>query len=86
MIPDCHENSATSSIRSINRNHPFDRGDTKTRVLIALTDGNDTSSRISPGRAAEIVAGNGIDRFGRRLPLRHQEPLNPGLPKRSDLG
>lgn len=38
----------------------FDRSDMKDRVLIVLTDGNDTSSRIPPAKAAEIAAGKGI--------------------------
>lgn len=33
----------------------FDRSETKTRVLIALTDGNDTASKIPPAKAAEIA-------------------------------
>lgn len=38
----------------------FDRSDMKDRVLIVLTDGNDTSSRIPPAKAAEIAASKGI--------------------------
>ncbi|WP_035603673.1 VWA domain-containing protein [Haloferula sp. BvORR071] len=38
----------------------FDRSDMKERVLIALTDGNDTASQIPPAKAAEIAKGKGI--------------------------
>ena len=38
----------------------FDRSDMKDRVLIALTDGNDTSSQVPPAKAAEIAKGKGI--------------------------
>ena len=33
----------------------FDRSDAPERVLIALTDGNDTSSKVPPIKAAEIA-------------------------------
>jgi Ca-activated chloride channel family protein len=33
----------------------FDRSETKERVLIALTDGNDTASKVPPAKAAEIA-------------------------------
>ncbi len=38
----------------------FDRSDMKERVLIVLTDGNDTASQIPPAKAAEIAKGKGI--------------------------
>lgn len=38
----------------------FDRSDVKTRVLIALTDGNDTASKVPPAKAAEIARDKGI--------------------------
>lgn len=38
----------------------FDRSDMKDRVLIVLTDGNDTSSQVPPAKAAEIAKGKGI--------------------------
>lgn len=38
----------------------FDRSDMKDRVLIALTDGNDTASQVPPAKAAEIAKGKGI--------------------------
>lgn len=38
----------------------FDRSPVKERVLIALTDGNDTSSKILPAKAAEIAKNKGI--------------------------
>ncbi len=38
----------------------FDRSDMKERVLIALTDGNDTSSQVPPAKAAEIARNKGI--------------------------
>jgi len=38
----------------------FERSDIEKRVLIALTDGNDTGSRIPPQEAARIAADNGI--------------------------
>lgn len=38
----------------------FDRSDMKERVLIALTDGNDTASKVLPAKAAEIAKGKGI--------------------------
>src|SRR5262249_41283528 len=38
----------------------FDRSQTKQRVLIALTDGNDTGSKVPPEKAAEIAHDKGI--------------------------
>ncbi len=38
----------------------FEASDTDDRVVILLTDGNDTGSRMPVGRAAEIAAGHGI--------------------------
>ncbi|MES2438093.1 MAG: VWA domain-containing protein [Verrucomicrobiota bacterium] len=38
----------------------FDRSDMKERVLIALTDGNDTASQVPPAKAAEIAKNKGI--------------------------
>lgn len=38
----------------------FDRSDMKDRVLIVLTDGNDTASQVPPAKAAEIAKGKGI--------------------------
>jgi Ca-activated chloride channel family protein len=38
----------------------FQNSDTKQRVLILLTDGNDTGSRMPPRKAAEIASQNGI--------------------------
>jgi Ca-activated chloride channel family protein len=38
----------------------FDRSTVKERVLIALTDGNDTSSQVPPEKAAQIAADKGI--------------------------
>jgi len=38
----------------------FENGEAKQRVLILLTDGNDTGSRMPPRKAAEIAAQNGI--------------------------
>jgi Ca-activated chloride channel homolog len=38
----------------------FDSSDTKQRVLILLTDGNDTGSRMPPRKAAEIASQRGI--------------------------
>jgi Ca-activated chloride channel homolog len=38
----------------------FQASDTKERVLILLTDGNDTGSRMPPRKAAEIAKQNGI--------------------------
>jgi Ca-activated chloride channel homolog len=38
----------------------FGRSSTKEKVLIALTDGNDTSSKVPPAKAAEIAADKGI--------------------------
>ena len=38
----------------------FDRSQVKERVLIALTDGNDTSSKVPPAKAAEIARDKGI--------------------------
>ncbi len=38
----------------------FDRSPVKERVLIALTDGNDTASKVPPAKAAEIARDKGI--------------------------
>ena len=38
----------------------FDQSTAKERVLIALTDGNDTSSKVPPAKAAEIARDKGI--------------------------
>ena len=38
----------------------FDRSTVKDRVLIALTDGNDTASQVPPAKAAEIAKDKGI--------------------------
>lgn len=38
----------------------FQRSELDDKVLIALTDGNDTGSRIPPAEAAQIAADNGI--------------------------
>jgi Ca-activated chloride channel family protein len=38
----------------------FERSPVKERVLIALTDGNDTSSRVPPEKAAEIAKDKGV--------------------------
>jgi Ca-activated chloride channel family protein len=38
----------------------FDRSNVKERVLIALTDGNDTASKVPPAKAAEIAKDKGI--------------------------
>ncbi len=38
----------------------FDRSKTRQRVLIALTDGNDTASKVLPVKAAEIAHDKGI--------------------------
>jgi len=38
----------------------FDRSPMKERVLIALTDGNDTASKVLPAKAAEIARDKGI--------------------------
>src|SRR5262249_45336819 len=38
----------------------FDRSDVKDRVLIALTDGNDTASKVPPAKAAQIARDKGI--------------------------
>lgn len=38
----------------------FDRSTMKDRVLIALTDGNDTASQVPPAKAAEIAKDKGI--------------------------
>ncbi len=38
----------------------FDRSKVKHRVMIALTDGNDTGSKVPPHEAARIAADNGI--------------------------
>jgi Ca-activated chloride channel family protein len=38
----------------------FERSEVEDRVLIVLTDGNDTGSRVPPGRAAEVARDNGV--------------------------
>lgn len=38
----------------------FERSQVKQRVIIALTDGNDTGSRVPPAKAARIAADQGI--------------------------
>lgn len=38
----------------------FDRSTVEERVLIALTDGNDTTSQVPPGKAAQIARDKGI--------------------------
>ena len=38
----------------------FDRSPMKEKVLIVLTDGNDTSSQVPPAKASEIAKGKGI--------------------------
>jgi Ca-activated chloride channel homolog len=38
----------------------FDRSEVKERVLIALTDGNDTASKVPPVKAAQIARDKGI--------------------------
>ena len=38
----------------------FDRSPVKQRVLIALTDGNDTASQVPPAKAAQIAKDKGI--------------------------
>lgn len=38
----------------------FERSEVKERVLIALTDGNDTASKVPPQKAAEIAKDKGI--------------------------
>ncbi|WP_439133441.1 VWA domain-containing protein [Pseudomaricurvus sp.] len=38
----------------------FDRSTVKERVLIALTDGNDTTSQVPPDKAAQIASDKGI--------------------------
>ncbi|MCE9612883.1 MAG: VWA domain-containing protein [Lentisphaerae bacterium] len=38
----------------------FDRSNVRERVLIVLTDGNDTASQVPPARAAEIARDRGI--------------------------
>ena len=38
----------------------FERSEVKERVLIVLTDGNDTGSMVPPTRAAEIARDNGV--------------------------
>lgn len=38
----------------------FERSEVKQRVLIALTDGNDTASKVPPAKAAEIAKDKGI--------------------------
>lgn len=41
----------------------FERSEVDDRVLIVLTDGNDTGSMVPPLRAAEIAADNGVTIF-----------------------
>ena len=41
----------------------FERSEVEERVLIALTDGNDTGSLVPPARAAEIARDNGVRIF-----------------------
>jgi Ca-activated chloride channel family protein len=43
--------------------HTFERSDVEDRLLIVLTDGADTGSRMSPLNAAEIAAENGVRIF-----------------------
>lgn len=38
----------------------FERSEVKERILILLTDGNDTGSRVTPVEAARIAADNGV--------------------------
>lgn len=38
----------------------FERSDLEERVLIVLTDGNDTGSQVPPDKAAEIARDNGV--------------------------
>lgn len=38
----------------------FDASDARDRVLVLLTDGNDTESRVPPNKAAEIAGSKGI--------------------------
>jgi len=38
----------------------FDRSPMKQKVMIVLTDGNDTASQVPPAKAAEIAKGKGI--------------------------
>jgi Ca-activated chloride channel family protein len=38
----------------------FERSEVEDRVMIVLTDGNDTGSLVPPGRAAEIARDNGV--------------------------
>ena len=38
----------------------FEQSDVDERVLILLTDGNDTGSKVPPGKAAEIAAERGV--------------------------
>ena len=38
----------------------FERSEVEERVLIVLTDGNDTGSLLPPARAAEVAADNGV--------------------------
>ena len=40
--------------------HLFERSEVEQRVLIALTDGNDTGSKIPPAEAAAIARDNGL--------------------------
>ncbi len=38
----------------------FEKSDSEERVLILLTDGNDTASRVTPRKAAELAADDGV--------------------------
>ncbi len=38
----------------------FEKSDTAERVMILLTDGNDTASRVTPRKAAELAAEEGV--------------------------
>ena len=38
----------------------FEKSDTAERVMIVLTDGNDTASRVTPRKAAELAAREGV--------------------------
>lgn len=38
----------------------FEKSDAKDRVMILLTDGNDTASRVTPRKAADLAASEGV--------------------------
>lgn len=38
----------------------FEKSDTAERVMVLLTDGNDTASRVTPRKAAALAAGEGV--------------------------